>query len=366
MWNYDEGHVSATLARIGAVYHAAGRDFPDPSDPQSLVRIARISYDCYREGLPWEVAVRKHLQELQTNAPPDGFGLPALTFGRLNGEDTKALHIDGYSFVEHGGGPVPILGVSLFTLRKRFRELPRPQFHAILDEPLSLGFNTAIVFDCFGGPGWEEELHVNDASHYDDLPPFLDTMAERKMRTELVAFAGPYLPPDQQDHWRRVCAVVKDRPLVFLRLMNEINGIDWRSFSRPAGVISSAGSFGGETPPDTPNWGEYDCYEIRRDWPKTLYDAGGGFFELINGYSGYPGTHKLTAHIEPLKWGEPDPWGRGDTDPTHARQWAQQAIGASPFIVFHSHDGIYCRPFHPMTRICAQAFARAARVGFVR
>lgn len=344
-------------------------------DPGAKDWCSTIDFGRYMElravyGKPHEQAKREVQTWLRTQLP----NLPALPPWTPVGNEDGRLHIDRYDVIDARGQAWLYAGFDSFVGPKRFADSGSVSW---LDEPISLGGNTAILFGMFGGPGWSEQYTPDtDPDFYKRLPDLIGAVSVRRCRTEYVVFTGAWLMPDkhrQQEHFARVCDILRPFPLVILRLANEENGIDFREFKKPDGILSTVGqsnngasgqpSFG---IPPLPGW-DLHCYETARDdLERSLRDAGGGMRELVRGWAGFNGTQGPTYIGEPIGFAESLQPGRRSNDPRYALCLAANAAVNSLGAAFHSDDGLNCRPFGLRTRECAEAFFRGLYAGFVR
>src|SRR5687768_12908264 len=89
--------------RVREEYHAVGRQFPDPNDPDAFRHFTRYGYSCHE--MPEPQAADKHIAELRadlrssTTPPPDPTPVPGLR--RMVGQ----LDVNGQVFVD-AIGPV--------------------------------------------------------------------------------------------------------------------------------------------------------------------------------------------------------------------------------------------------------------------
>lgn len=385
---YNERWFTSTVAPALSADYAEAHRVPG-DDPDYVVWPARIqaSLDA---GMHRGQALHRHRRECR-----ETLRLPTLPTRQPIGEERGLLVWDGSNFIDSEGQFWGMRGYSFFLAPKRFVELPLDQFHALLDEPISLGVDTFIIFTQCGnnGPdtastaqGWTEHFHVQDHPDFYDriLPGICDVLEQRGVRSEFVSHTGAWLMPDlmqQRQHWDRVNDVLRRRSVShFSRLMNEGNGIDISRFSKPLGVLSCLGTAGGGAacPLLGKSGWDYHGYELRRDLPKMIADAGGGMVELVAGFgdtsrdydpndrNNYPGTKRQPFHIEPGRFGPKSLDARNVEDPRIALELGRHAGAGAMGIVGHSTEGIYCRPLEPVTRACFEQLFRGFYSAFVR
>lgn len=138
---------------------------------------------------------------------------------------------------------------------------------------------------------------------------------------------------------------------IFLELGNEVskNGVDPKNFSKPEGIIYSAGSEVSDTAPDV--FADYFGWHGRRDWPKLA--------NVEDMYEVSIKHHCVAVHDEPIGAAEFDQEGRRTTSAKAMAAIASNSVRLGAGATFHSEAGLRSELWGPIQEDCAHAFYHA-------
>jgi hypothetical protein len=215
----------------------------------------------------------------------------------------KKLHVDGKTFRTSDNKPFQQLNITAFKLFKNY--LSGQDIIPFLNWSSQRG-NTLRVF--FSIKSW-----INlDPSFYtlEDVHKFLDLLQSYNLYCEVVIFAAARQTFDNEheqiNFYNRIVPALRLHDNVFLELVNEndvsVNSINTNSFSRPASIICSHGSNGGDSDPVTPPW-DYMTFHLGRnsEWPRKAKSAR-EFQEIYN----VPCTNNETNRPDLASYDEED------------------------------------------------------------
>jgi hypothetical protein len=328
----------ALSAALRADYHDAGQSIDQ--DDRFGRWLWRAMFDVAIAGLSVNAALEKHRNEWRA-----ALGLPSLS---ISLEPPRPIHVEGERFIDDRGKVWPWRGMTHFCLLSKW--LQSGDVRALVREARGYGANLLRVF--VEVPDWAGNLALNPTQvpdFYHKLGAFLDQLAAEGMRAELTVFTDRDIIPADQDkrvHFNRVCDVVRTKGGVHvIEAFNE-DHIDYTLLSKPVGVVSCAGSRGGDQPPHLPPYmWDYATFHERRDYPGWIKDA--VTHELIDGYPGYDGTRRATVHDEPIKFGDEDIPDRQTSSLQLIEQFGYICAATCAGGSFHPERGNYSEPLTP-------------------
>ena len=250
----------------------------------------------------------------------------------------------GTHFMTEDGKPWTWKGCSDFMLYQRF--LAGEDIRPILEQRRALGANLLRVF---GMLHFIERFYPQEqGGYYESLPTFARLLAEHRLYVEFVAFADQQvIRVPEQAHFTDCCTQLRGQSNVFIELCNEYpkNGIDPRHFSKPQGLLASAGSALADQPPAV--FWDFFGWHGRRDWPKVTSSAEDMWYVIQR--QQIPGVHD-----EPARRDRPAQYDR-----YLARQLGASALVLGAGATFHSPEGLRSEPFSALTSDEAWMFFEA-------
>ena len=269
-------------------------------------------------------------------------GLPDLIYSTV--PVLKPIHIDGTRFADSDGKTWIWKGCTDFLLYKYFLE--GQDITHLLKERVALGANLVRVLGMahYIDQFYPQRYHA----YYDELAGFANLLALYGLSLEFVTFADQQvIQIPEQAHFIDCCTALRGIPNVVIELCNEYpkNGIDPRHFTKPQGLLASAGSALADQPP-TVFW-DFFGWHGRRDWPKVTSSAEDMWYVIRQ--QGIPGVHD-----EPARRDRPVEY-----NANLAAQLAASALVLGSGATFHSPDGIRSEPVSEQTRNDAHAFFNA-------
>lgn len=181
---------------------------------------------------------------------------------------------------------------------------------------------------------------------YDQVAAFLTDMADAGKRIEATLLCDcqqlGFSHDQQVRHTETLYDILRDFPWNLVQLANEPenNGVDFAAFNKPAGLFWSRGSSlaGGKCPLPA---GDYSTAHLSRDGGGAYLDAQP--YYMIEGYSGYAGTHGPVITNETRGASDSENSGRRTTDASYFRKIASAMKGWNGG-TFHMDRGIHSDP----------------------
>lgn len=142
---------------------------------------------------------------------------------------------------------------------------------------------------------------------------------------------------------------------VFIELGNEVskNGIDPHNFTKPAGILASAGSSLSDAKPDV--YWDFFGWHGRRDWPKLS-----NVEDMLE--ASEENNDCVGVHDEPIGAAEFDQEGRRTTSVLAMRTIAANSARLGSGATLHSEAGLRSELWGPKQLTCAKAFYAAMEV----
>lgn len=255
------------------------------------------------------------------------------------------IHIEGMRFMDPSGNPWLWKGATDFLLFKKY--LDGEDILAILEQRVAAGANLVRVLGmCHNITHFYPQDYPD---YYDKLVGFVELLAYYGLYVEFVIFADQqYVKVAEQAHYIDVCARLRGKPNVFVELCNEYekNGIDPKHFTKPAGIIASAGSGLSDRPPGY--FWDFFGWHGRRDWPKLPFvDDMLIFMKRMN----IPAIHD-----EPIGADETDQPARRTTSTLAMRSVASEAARLGCGGTYHSEAGLRSELWGPVQARLAPVF----------
>lgn len=211
-------------------------------------------------------------------------------------EGTSRLRAQGHYFVTENGEHWTAIGATDFNLLKHLCD--GADIDGLLRQRRDVGFNMVRVFlvGDWGDPAYlcRPQDHPD---YYQRLGELADRCAAHGLYLQACAFCDssrifPTLQL-QQEHWRRVCDALRDKPNVLLELVNEndlgVNHIDQNAFGKPDGILSSHGSNGSQQLA-VRGWWDWEAFHTN-DAPEWTRKVGHNAMEMCDGTPEWPPSH---------------------------------------------------------------------------
>ena len=242
-------------------------------------------------------------------------------------------------------------GISSFLLYKRW--LDGEDISSLTENYVVVGANLVRVF---GMVPYQPIFDVAQYSaYYKRLPEFARWLAGHGLYLEFTTFAGRQdFTIDEQFHFRACCDQLRNEPNVFIELCNEYskNGIDPRTFTKPAGLLASAGSEIGDTAPAV--FWDFFGWHGRRDWAKLA--------NLDDMLATCQAHGVVGIHDEPIGFADFEWPGRRTTSRLAAQSIASEGARLGDGATFHCESGLRSLPLGALEHVCAREFFKALEV----
>lgn len=269
----------------------------------------------------------------------------------LEVSDLPRIHTEGVKFVDEYGRPWLWKGSTDFLLYQKY--LQGEDIGPILIERRMAGANLVRVFGmCHNIIRFYPQEYGN---YYDMLVSFATYLSQHGLYLEFVVFADQqYVKVNAQVHYQACCDQLRLVDNVFLELCNEYpkNGIDPHDFTRPYGILASAGSDLSDASPDI--YWNFFGWHGRRDWPKIS--------NLDDAYGIAKKYNIPVVHDEPIGTNEVDQPGRRTTSALAMQSVASESARLGAGGTYHSEAGLRSLPWGLTQTRLANVFFNALEV----
>lgn len=250
---------------------------------------------------------------------------------RLVSKPLQKIHIQGQHFYTADGQPWIWKGASDFSLYKHYLE--GRDITPLLRERRFAGANLVRVFGLIAWDNWKLDPH-DHPGYYANIPGFAALLAQHGLYMEYVVFTARKFFPnlDTQAHYAQCCDALRQCPNVFVELCNEFkkNGIDPLQFTKPTGLIASAGSGLSDSSPGI--YWDFFGWHGRRDWPKLPF--------VDDMHTIAKRENIVGVHDEPIGAHEIDIPGRRTTSALAMQSIASEGVRLGAGATFHSEAGL--------------------------
>ena len=224
----------------------------------------------------------------------------------------------------------------------------------VLEQRHELGFNSCRVWTAYRIP-LIGDCDPHRPGFYDQIPAFMELLADYALYAELTAFTGPYVYfPDQQamiDHWNRLNdALERMTNLLDLEAINEWDngpnaGVPLDQLRRPVNKLASHGSGAQDSPPFSPHWDVAGYRSPGSEWQRKV------------GHNAMEWADQWNIPV----WTNEYPRTDNDPNPDHWYDGAASSVllcaGAG---TFHSPSGKDSKLFEGQELVCARSFIQGA------